>query len=277
MAKSKPLSDAEISVIPKLWKEKDKKNTDLKSLRAALATQSERGSEDYMRKFFTKGPSRRGADDHWRTCMLNLLDIDNETFQREAGAQKNCAVDNGTAVSATASLNEMERDHRRCSNEHEYEKAADIAGRAIALCAKPRDAAIWAARAGAAHRTLGQLFDASDFYGQAQSYIAKAQKDDSSSTELQFLSGQIDFGRIMVDDFHRFARFDLALRHHGDVLATVERFLARIDLGEADRREAKRRRPHPIRQQAEMLRYMGRYDEAIVKIAEAKTAYPDLM
>lgn len=272
MAKSKPFSDSEIAVLCKHWKKKYIKK---RAFSLALALKVGFSHDEYTRKFFTDGKCRKSVDDGYRSAALKLLDLEDDDFVREVREHENPISGNGSAAPAIASLAELERDHRCYSEAHEYQEAASIAESAMTLCReKPGDVAIWAARAGSAYRTLGDLPRASALYADARSAVERALMRDPKSASLQFLRGRIEFGRIVVDDYHRCAHFENALRNHGGLLATIDRFLARTDLTETERLDAEQRRPHPIRQQAEMLRYMGRYTDALSKIAEVTQEYP---
>src|SRR5207248_8850773 len=81
------------------------------------------------------------------------------------------------------------------------------------------------------------------------------------------------FGQIMVDDYLIRASYAGAYAQHEQLLADAKNISEGL-AGKFRAADISVRRSHVRRQQAEMLRYMGRYGEALTLITEVLAEYP---
>jgi len=129
----------------------------------------------------------------------------------------------------------------------------------------------WATRLAAAYRAMGQLVEATQWYSRASGYCADAlaNADDAS---LQCQAIRIQFGQIMVDVFHSRGRTADAYSAYSTMIDDIDR-LAELPLSAHLHRTVSNGRLHVQRQQAEMLRMMGAYGQALRLIRTVRDQY----
>jgi tetratricopeptide (TPR) repeat protein len=86
-------------------------------------------------------------------------------------------------------------------------------------------------------------------------------------------AAKIRFGKVMVDDYLSRGAFRHAYETHDHLLNDADRILNDDDAS-IIHNEVRVRRPHLRRQQAEMLRNMGRYSESLLVIESVIDEYP---
>lgn len=157
-----------------------------------------------------------------------------------------------------------------------YDAAVDLArvtlkraevGEAVGL------AAHWADRVADAYRAMGALRQASSFYAQAWGYVQEALAESPSDFELRWQAARTRFGQIMVDDYMIRGAAEDAYNRHASLLEDMNDLVA---ASPADfEGQLRVRRLHIRRQQAEMLRMLGRYDACVKVIREVAAHYPE--
>lgn len=217
----------------------------------------------------------------WKYCNLeadelkSLSEIAPEVAERNAKTvldKRQRSSDQRLIARLTTYKNTYNK-HARTAH---YAQAVITARKALRLASNNAElSAQWAAHTGSAYRAQAELYLAGEYYAKAAQCVARAQAGIPRSPEFEYLAGQIEFGQIMVDDFQRYARYDIAFRRHIALLESIDRLLRTGTLSPQVERLARDRRPHVLRQQAENLRYMGRYTDSIAKIDQALLEYPE--
>lgn len=170
----------------------------------------------------------------------------------------------------------MERDYVALSRDGRYDSAASLAMRAVAGAEAAEDkrlVAHWADRVADAYRAIGMLREASALYAVSWAKAQEALAQTPDNLKLRYQIGKTRFGQIMVDDYLVRGAFAEAHSRHAQLLSDVDALL-RDGVPESLRTEIFHRRIHIKRQQAEMLRYLGRYGEALKNIREVLNEYP---
>ena len=134
--------------------------------------------------------------------------------------------------------------------------------------------AFWLDRIADGHRPNGDLREAQRCYEDALKAALEAKKQPTSEFTLQGLIAKIGFGQIMVDDFLIHSNFLRAYDKYLDLLLVGDD-LMRNAPHETVREVIRTRILHIKRQQAEMLRLLGKYNDAHLLIASVLAEYPD--
>ena len=180
--------------------------------------------------------------------------------------------DNSPLDSSTSA--EYERKYVALARSGLYDDAAALAQRALA-CAKDFCLqAHWADRMADAYRSSGMLWEASEFYGLATNHISRALKENPADLDLRYQQGKTRFGQIMVDAYLIRGAFGEAHSRHEQLLKEVDALLLDVQ-ARSLKADIALRRIHVKRQQAEMLRLLGRYGEGLKLIREVFSEYPE--
>jgi tetratricopeptide (TPR) repeat protein len=169
-----------------------------------------------------------------------------------------------------------DKDYQALTRDGRYDTAAALAEGALVQAQASGDerlVAHWADRVAAAYRTIGFLRKASAFYGFAWFTAQRALEHSPDDLHLRYQAGKTRFGSIMVDDYLMRGAFAEALRRHGNLLKDADVLLDAMD-SHPSRANVVERRIHIQRQQAEMLRYLGRYSESLQAIRAVRREYP---
>lgn len=171
---------------------------------------------------------------------------------------------------------DMERDYVALARDGRYDSAASLAKRAVAGAEAAEDnrlTAHWADRVADSYRAIGLLREASAFYAMSWSKAQAALAQSPDDMSLRYQVGKTRFGQIMVDDYLMRGAFSEAYSRHAQLMRDVDSLLHDV-ASETLRADIRHRRIHIRRQQAEMLRYLGRYGEALKVIREVLSDYP---
>lgn len=171
---------------------------------------------------------------------------------------------------------ELERRYVALASDGLYDAATTLAQEALSgaeAAQNERLMAHWADRVADAHRTGGRLRDASAFYAKAWAYVQSALHESPGDVDLRYQAGKTRFGQIMVDDYLVRGAYGEAYRRHAQLLKDVDSLLKDVS-SELLRADIQVRSIHIKRQQAEMLRYLARYSEALTLIREVLKEYP---
>jgi tetratricopeptide (TPR) repeat protein len=156
-----------------------------------------------------------------------------------------------------------------------YDDAGELAENALKEAEAAHDQRLlahWAKCAAAAYRCRGMLREASAFYAMAWGHTQRALKETPADEELRYQEGKIRFGQIMVDAFLSRGAFEEAFKRHGELLKDASSLFGEVQSAQL-KDEIKLRCTHIKRQQAEMLRLLGRYDAALQRISEVLCEY----
>jgi len=170
----------------------------------------------------------------------------------------------------------MERDYVALARDGRYDSAASLAKRAVAGAEAAEDKRLiahWADRVADAYRAIGTLREASAFYAVSWAKAQEALAQTPDDLKLRYQIGKTRFGQIMVDDYLVRGAFAEAHSRHAQLLSDVDA-LFRDGVPASLQTDISHRRIHIKRQQAEMLRYLGRYGEALKAIREVLSEYP---
>ena len=193
----------------------------------------------------------------------------------DAWADTHSGASRVTLIDAESSANFEER-YEALTRAGLYDSAAVVARQAYDAASNASDVRLmcyWVDRIGDAFRTSGRLTEASDAYKEAWSLVQTLLADNPADVDALVQSLQTRFGQIMVDDYMIRASYAGAYAQYERLLADAEK-LGRDGTGKFRAVEITVRRTHVRRQQAEMLRYMGRYGEALALITEVLAEYP---
>jgi tetratricopeptide (TPR) repeat protein len=182
----------------------------------------------------------------------------------------------GTKVLDELGNRDLEREHQARVNAGLYDDAAALAVRAASAaerhCAYAR-AAFWTARAADTYRTIGHVQKATAFYERAVDLTRGALRDLPDDVGLQFRLAAVRFGGIVVDSYLRRGAFAEAYQRH-ETLLREEVVPPGGTMDAAITSDVRVGRLHVRRQQAEMLRCLGRYSEALSMIEAVIDEYP---
>jgi len=216
----------------------------------------------------------------WSPVRLDPVKIDGQFVtaltQVKVGREKPRSGELVATILDSSTSTNIECDYVALARDGRYDTAAALAKKALD-CAEASDdkqlIAHWADRVADAYRAIGLLREASAFYAisWAKAQEALAQSPDDSM--LRYQSYKTRFGQIMVDDYLVRGAFSEAYDRHEQLLRDVD-FLLMDDVSSDLRVELSHRRIHIKRQQAEMLRYLGRYGEALKVIRSVLQEYP---
>lgn len=171
---------------------------------------------------------------------------------------------------------DLERNYAALVSRGIYDDAAELASTALARAEQSADPSLmahWADRTADAYRAMGVLRKASSYYARAWDHIQTALSRAPSDVGLRYQAAKTRFGQIMVDDFLIRGAFREALDRHSHLLVEAQRLKEDAD-NEVLARDIQIRLTHIRRQQAEMLRLLGRYNEALSLIREVLADYP---
>lgn len=180
-----------------------------------------------------------------------------------------------TKLDSSAS-EDMERDYVALARDGRYDSAASLGKEALAGAEAAQDkrlTAHWADRVADAYRAIGLLREASAFYAVSWAKAQEALAQSPDDRKLRYQIGKTRFGQIMVDDYLVRGAFAEAYGRHAQLLSDVDSLLRDGDSA-SFRADILHRRIHIKRQQAEMLRYLGRYSEALEAIRKVLSEYP---
>jgi len=203
------------------------------------------------------------------------------TGVRPAGSaregERRISANGPVATKLEASMSgELERRYVAFSRDGLYDSAASLAHETLAGAESAQDKRLmahWSDRMADAYRAMGRLRDASSFYAKAWANVQDALAEAPGDFELRKQAGFTKFGQIMVDDYLTRGAFGEAYRRHAQLLKDVDSLLKDAP-SDSLRAGIPVRRIHIKRQQAEMLRYLGRYREALTLIREVFKEYP---
>lgn len=210
--------------------------------------------------------------------LEELLKEKQQHDANSANAEKEKKLSGGefTARLDSSTSESMERDYVALARDGRYDSAASLAKRAVAGAEAAEDKRLiahWADRVADAYRAIGLLREASAFYAVSWAKAQEALAETPDDLKLRYQIGKTRFGQIMVDDYLVRGAFAEAHSRHAQLLSDVDALL-RDGVPELLRAEISHRRIHVKRQQAEMLRYLGRYGEALKNIREVLNEYP---
>jgi tetratricopeptide (TPR) repeat protein len=157
-----------------------------------------------------------------------------------------------------------------------YDDAVELAKVTLARAEYAGDAGLsahWADRVADAHRAIGSLREASAHYARAWGHVQSALASAPHDFGLRLQEARTRFGRIMVDDYLMHGAARDALSHYDTLLQDAEELITASPEHLHGRMRV--RLLHIRRQQAEMLRMMGRYTEALETIRTVADEYPE--
>ncbi len=227
----------------------------------ALARQIEKQN----RKWSTVSLEKPGREGQFVTALA----------QAKAGRGKAMAGEVFAKLDCSTSA-DMERDYVALARDGRYDSAASLGKKALGGAEAAEDkrlTAHWADRVADAYRAIGLLREASAFYAISWAKAQEALAQSPDDLKLRYQVGKTRFGQIMVDDYLVRGAFSEAYGRHAQLLSDVDSLL-KDGVPDAWRPEILHRRIHIKRQQAEMLRYLGRYTEALKAIREVLSEYP---
>jgi tetratricopeptide (TPR) repeat protein len=207
------------------------------------------------------------------TALAVALDFHSTSNLLADWSEKPTRLPRSLSVSESADL---ERNYAALFSGGIYDNAAELASTTLARAeqsTEPSLMAHWADRTADAYRAMGVLRKASSYYARAWDHIQTALSITPNDVRLRYQAAKTRFGQIMVDDFLIRGAFREALDRHSHLLVEAQRLEEDAD-NEVLARDIRIRRTHIRRQQAEMLRLLGRYNEALSLIREVLADYP---
>ena len=171
----------------------------------------------------------------------------------------------------------LERRYVALARDGLYDDAALLAQNALNRAEDRHDqkaVAHWADRVADAYRCSGKLRQASSFYAKSWSYAQQALEKSPDDEQLRYQEAKTRFGQIMVDDFLIRGAFSEAYLRHSQLLNDAKSLIADVKSAPL-KADIILRSTHVKRQQAEMLRLQGRYEESVAKIREVLAEYPE--
>jgi tetratricopeptide (TPR) repeat protein len=200
------------------------------------------------------------------------------------GVESNSPTDNNSRSSVlpttstdTANDEHLERRYVALARDGLYDDAALLAQNALKRLGdghNQKAMAHWADRVADAYRCSGKLRQASSFYAKSWSYAQQALEKSPDDEQLRYQEAKTRFGQIMVDDFLIRGAFSEAYLRHSQLLNDAKSLIADVKSAPL-KADIILRSTHVKRQQAEMLRLQGRYEESVTKIREVLAEYPE--